>query len=79
PFFFKQHGDWIGLGVSDGRGPTGGTWPVDAASMCTLSTDGKRSADGWPMQRVGKKFAGRLLDGQTHDAFPITSAVESTP
>lgn len=27
------------------------------------------------MQRVGKKFAGRMLDGRTHDGFPFPSEV----
>jgi protein gp37 len=64
PFLFKQHGDWKGLQ------PSAGTWPTDTGSMIRLTVDGRRADEGWPMQRVGKKHAGRILDGRTHDEFP---------
>jgi len=63
-FNFKQHGEWVPLQSNDGE------WPADASSCIRLSPDGTRSPDGWPMQRVGKKAAGRMLDGVTHDEFP---------
>lgn len=76
-FLFKQHGEWapgsgdFGAGrfetaaiARDGRVVGGGfdasKYPVGAAS-----------ADGWSMvHRAGKKAAGRVLDGRTHDEFP---------
>lgn len=64
-FHFKQHGAWKGLEAGDGE------WPTDSGSFIRLTFEGERAADGWPMQRVGKKFAGRVLDGVTHDAFPL--------
>lgn len=81
PFLFKQHGEWMpgsgdfGMGryetaavAHDGRVTTGGFeksgYPADAGS-----------ADGWAMvHRAGKKAAGRMLDGKTHDGFPTSSA-----
>jgi protein gp37 len=63
-FHFKQRGDWSWLEPGDGE------WPTDMPKFCRIGIDGRRSPDGWPMQRVGKHFAGRLLDGVIHDAFP---------
>lgn len=65
PFHFKQHGAWAPLLSDDG-----GSWPTDEDGFCRLSIDGARTEDGWPMQRVGKTFAGRLLDGVQHDGYP---------
>lgn len=63
-FLFKQWGAWASLQ------PGSGSWLTDEANFCRLRLDGSRGDDGWPMQRVGKKVAGRLLDGVTHDGFP---------
>ena len=67
-FFFKQWGEWSALPPGEGE------WPTDARTMIRLCKDGTKFKDGWPMQRVGKKFAGRLLDGRTHDEMPTRSA-----
>ena len=67
-FFYKQHGEWKALAPGDGD------WPTDTPTMIRLRPDGTKGDDGWPMQRVGKKFAGRLLDGRTHDEMPTRSA-----
>lgn len=66
PFFFKQWGEWIPLEVS-GRDAF---WPTDAKSALRLNADGSRGPDGWPLQRVGKARAGRLLDGMEHNGRP---------
>lgn len=63
-FHYKQAGAWAAL-QSDG-----GEWPSDAGSMIRLRWDGSRGPEGWPMQRVGKKAAGRLLDGVEHNGMP---------
>lgn len=58
PFLFKQWGEWR---------PTQADAVVDDRQNCVpmfVFPDGQR------MARVGKKTAGRLLDGVTHDAFP---------
>lgn len=79
-FHFKQHGEWapgsgdFGAGrfetaaiARDGRVVAGG---YDASAYPT----GSAAADGWEMvQRAGKRAAGRLLDGCTHDEFPATA------
>ena len=73
PFFFKQWGEWShseqvpppvpGPRYFDVYGrPVGDGWH--------FWTDGDRGANA--SIRVGKKAAGRLLDGRTHDAMPIT-------
>jgi protein gp37 len=64
PFHHKQNGEWAPCQSNDGE------WPVDAPHFKRLRVDGDVGEDGWPMQRVGKKHAGRLIDGQLHDARP---------
>ncbi len=74
-FHFKQWGDWIderqatsqgmapGDAMFDGEGrPTGGRWH--------FYDRGDRI--GGAAIRVGKRRAGRTLDGVIHDAFPVT-------
>lgn len=59
PFFFKQWGEWIG----SGEFPPG------------LSLSGMEKAeevDNTMMFRVGKRAAGRLLDGRTWDEYPLS-------
>ncbi len=58
-FHFKQWGDWM-----PGRKPAGA-----AASTAMREVD-----DGTMMLRVGKKLAGRLLDGETWDGLPSARA-----
>lgn len=61
-FFFKQHGEWIG--VPDLRNLPGGAGPgFGAFDHCKYDM----SAD---CVRVGKKKAGRLLDGVEHNGMP---------
>ncbi|ALX12112.1 hypothetical protein P350_11455 [Burkholderia cepacia JBK9] len=76
-FHFKQHGEWapgsgdFGAGrfetaavAHDGRVAPGGYRVEDYPRGAT-------SGDGWCMvHRSGKRSAGRLLDGRTHDEFP---------
>ncbi|MCA7953906.1 phage Gp37/Gp68 family protein [Burkholderia seminalis] len=77
PFLFKQYGEWapgsgdFGAGrvetaaiALDGRVAAGG-YRVDDYPH------GATSGDGWSMvRRTGKRAAGRVLDGRTHDDFP---------
>lgn len=54
-FLFKQWGEWLPmLGQIEGV-------PVGKKT---------ETPDGWVMGWAGKKAAGRLLDGRTHDGFP---------
>ena len=54
PFFFKQWGEWAPHG--DGRA-------IHHTAFC-------RFAGGVMVYQIGKKLAGRVLDGRTHDDFP---------
>jgi protein gp37 len=82
-FFFKQWGTWgpdagykgeIGRDpIFEGRGPcakfTDDKWEF-AENGFTMPLGGDRE---W-MYRLGKKAAGRLLDGELHDAMPERAA-----
>lgn len=65
PYHHKQNGEWMPLTQYDG-----GEWPSDAGACCRLTYSGEKADGGFPMQKVGKKFAGRLLDGVEHNDFP---------
>jgi protein gp37 len=66
PFFFKQWGEYAPTGYlvigSTSKGTLLAGDPVDDLGHRT------------ELARVGKKAAGRELDGRTHDAFPAVSA-----
>jgi protein gp37 len=81
PFFFKQHGEWLHEDqVRDGQHPCERFFnaqgqPVDLAP---IDEDGVYTGRLWHWWkpdlhasiRIGKKRAGRKLDGRTHDEFP---------
>lgn len=80
-FHFKQWGEWMPFPTNKIPFPPETLAAIEAlpknAPMCLVKHDGTAirpyaAADGPGMQmvRVGKKAAGRLLDGVTHDAFP---------
>lgn len=56
PFFFKQWGEWSGI------------LQRSLETRIVPKADGSRS--GWKMFRVGKKRAGRVLDGRTWEEVP---------
>lgn len=70
PFFFKQWGEWAPMPVTEfdlGRGarlisPRGGA--------CDPNHEADNGCQCEWMRRDGKKAAGRLLDGVTHDESP---------
>jgi protein gp37 len=74
PFFFKQWGEWTpGENVERVRGT------VDTAFLCfdrwhisplNLATDAGHIDDQPDLYRVGKKAAGRLLDGREWNGVP---------
>lgn len=78
PFFFKQWGEWARCGPMEADDSFVGGTCFRAASGGRASgayvirrRDKYRSlADGEIMERVGKKKAGRLLDGRTWDEVP---------
>lgn len=68
PFLFKQWGEWIGTSQREcPNGPPFSRW---------MWADGQQFNPGDPDRgielycRAGKKEAGRLLDGRTHDGAP---------
>lgn len=74
-FHFKQWGEWRaplegeGFTTLDGMAGTPPAFLVDLAGHCHC-TRTAAGADAVPMIRVGKKHAGRELDGRTWDEFP---------
>lgn len=74
PFLFKQWGEWTpGVNVDRQRGT------VDTAILwddcwhinpLNLATDNGHIDDEPDLYRVGKKAAGRRLDGKLHDGYP---------
>lgn len=65
-FHFKQHGEWIG--VPDlGRLPGGDGHGFGVFDRCAYDQEHESV-------RIGKKAAGRLLDGVEHNGFPIAPA-----
>lgn len=84
PFFFKQWGEWAPCPDDEwtGMGPYGKPYQI------ALSPEGdrcggflgkgaaaEREREGWrPMQRIGKKAAGRELDGRTWDETPAVAS-----
>ncbi|MBY6239854.1 DUF5131 family protein [Methylosinus sp. Sm6] len=82
PFFFKQHGEYVevdgprcrgGHGSRSDRGP-GVFWLRPDGARIELADRAARSCSVWGadslMKRVGKRRAGRLLDGREHNEFP---------
>lgn len=73
PFFFKQWGEWLPTYYDDG-----GWYPDDGSAGddgfrlagCRLPIDLRTKIDGQDLGRVGKKRAGRLLDGAEHNGMP---------
>ncbi|MEW9586277.1 phage Gp37/Gp68 family protein [Paraburkholderia sp. DGU8] len=85
PFLFKQWGEWTDedWGERAGLRDTAGVLPSGEFLLATegyvppfddgarLAAAGNVRLDGrMLMDRVGKKLAGRQLDGRTHDGFP---------
>ena len=83
PFLFKQHGEWA---EQDGHKPTrtfrmdtdvGETMAARCDGFISLAGEFVRDMDDATtddpyrgLVRIGKKAAGRQLDGRTHDGFP---------
>lgn len=69
PFLFKQWGEWIPRDAWNPRAPK---------PQCAIRLDGSNVDDdttpqdvgGHRLEKIGKKAAGRELDGRTHDDFP---------
>ncbi len=86
PFYFKQHGEWVALPVNqipvdggdfklvsiDERKPFSSGFFNQSHALHSMLTN---PFYGWqlPVVKVGKKAAGRLLDGVEHSEFPEVS------
>lgn len=68
PMLFKQWGEW--LPAIKGRSITGPTLILEGAAPFTNNPQWHGFDDGQHTARVGKKAAGRQLDGAQHDGFP---------
>lgn len=73
PYHFKQWGSWA-------IDTSGGVMPENDPDQAWLGKNGKlyrpsapQGQDCWAMIRVGKKAAGRLLDGREHNATPFAT------
>lgn len=71
PFFFKQHGEWLGTDKRDPRytGPVKGGWVKYDGTGWAAFTLPVPEAPAWVL-RLGKNAAGRELDGRIWDEFP---------
>lgn len=90
PFHFKQHGEWHPIGPLNGDGDEALDARMQAAvsqdkykrvviqlDCYGRVVDGPHPSDPrvWLMERVGKKSAGRVLDGRVWDGSPVTHHV----
>lgn len=74
PYFFKQHGEWEPFYDRDKDDPDWQNVPEEKTGVCRLNLAGGKGFHGDRLiyfRRVGKKKAGRLLDGRTWDEFPV--------
>lgn len=75
PFLFKQWGEWEIASEANGHfdsdmARNAAIWLDVGGKTTKPSSEGLQ--DAYAMAKVGKKAAGRLLDGRTHDGFPAT-------
>ena len=79
PFFFKQHGEWT-ADPHEGRGWVDRLPGEHRARVCFITPDGEvtpgpaNGSDSFPMAKLGKKAAGRDLDGRTWNEFPRSAS-----
>ncbi len=82
PFFFKQWGEWAPTGVFDCDPAAHAQYESELVTMTghksgpavlAFPTDYRPQSD--LLRRVGKRRAGRLLDGRTHDDRPPLAGV----
>ncbi|SDC67843.1 protein gp37 [Massilia sp. PDC64] len=69
PFLFKQWGEW--LPAVDGRSVLGKTLILEGAARLPDKPHWHGFEGGQQTARVGKKAAGRKLDGVQHDGYPV--------
>jgi protein gp37 len=71
PYFFKQWGEWeIDSGRSGAMPENGSRYTWIGKNGKTYNPSAPHDQDCWAMRRVGKRAAGRLLDGIEHNGMP---------
>ena len=71
PFFFKQHGEWMQVGECMNSADDGKFYNKTKIEILNREGgQGYHGLDSIYMKRVGKKEAGRLLDGREWSEFP---------
>ncbi|MEQ7008431.1 phage Gp37/Gp68 family protein [Actinopolymorpha sp. B17G11] len=72
PFFFKQYGSWAPVGPDEKGCFRHGDREIRRDGYCWPITEPHGAEDGTEVtiRRVGKKAAGRLLDGREHNDMP---------
>lgn len=65
PFFFKQWGEWAPTGQRE-----------DGERYATIMRPWLDAGDSQAVLKIGKKRAGRLLDGRPWDEFPTTETTQ---
>lgn len=70
PFLFKQWGEWQSLGCAHSLAECGVKMGANSRVVNFAGGHGFNGVKPVRMARVGKKAAGRLLDGRTWDQFP---------
>lgn len=81
PFLFKQWGDWEIASIANGhfdcdmaRNDAHWVFPDGRLQKPSSLRDGWNGGEPYAMVRVGKKAAGRRLDGIEHNGFPGAAA-----
>jgi protein gp37 len=73
PYFFKQWGSWLPIATQRLNAKLGSTLlisPDGHTGPATWSDVMATAGNVWAVQKVGKRKAGRLLDGVEHSEFP---------
>jgi protein gp37 len=70
-FFFKQWGEWSAADKTDDGFISAATGELGLEARVGQETF---NGDGAFFAKVGKKAAGRLLDGREHSEFPVTDS-----
>ena len=78
PFHYKQWGEWAPHTPTHNGDLGGDLRRGTVVNVRPSESDEIRMPGCVYMKRVGKKAAGRLLDGRTHDEFPLTAEQSAT-
>lgn len=86
PFFFKQWGEWAPgecINTTQKKTEKGAFWDQEFgwnfASISKKQSEEMHRDDQPDLWKVGKKAAGRILDGRTWDEMPAFSSHPATP